>query len=321
MRGLLKRLVLENISLKVISVALALLFFFMVRAEKPFMAQGTVRVTYSPPSGMLLRDDLPSTLRVAVQGGATRMQRFRFEDLADVHLDLTREQEGYFKFSPELFHLPRGLSVSSISPAGVQVRYEVLSERTVPVSSTVQGQVASGYQILQHKVSPALVQVRGPKEVVLAIKEVSTKPVSVEGATSTLVQRVDLLPLPAKVLARPSRDLTVTVEVAPFTTQVVLGRIPVEVRASDGTVVKAEVSPRFVEVRVTGSAQRLAEISRERVTAQVDAEGAGWDPLASVPKITGLPSGVKVVQVTPPRVSIATESAGGPMGPPAREEP
>ncbi len=317
MRGLLKRLVLENLSLKLISVALAVLFFFMVRAEKPFLAQGTVRVTYSPPAGMLLKDDLPATLRVAVQGGATRMQRFRFEDLADVHIDLTREQEGYLKFSPDLFHLPRGLSVNSISPAGVQVRYEVLSSRTVAVSSTVQGQVASGYQILQHKVSPALVQVRGPKDVVLAIKEVSTKPVSVEGAQSTLVQRVDLLPLPAKVMARPSRNLTVTVEVAPFTTQVVLGRIPVEVRASDGTVIKAEVSPRFVEVRVTGSAQRLAEISRKRVTAQVDAEAAGWDPLASVPKITGLPSGVKVMKVNPPRVSIASEPPRDQEGPPA----
>ena len=317
MRGLIRRLVVENFSLKLISITLALLLFFMVRAEKPFLAQGTVRVTYQPPSGMLLRDDLPTTVRVAVQGGASRMQRFRFEDLAEVHINLTREQEGYYKFTEDLIHVPRGLKVTSIRPAGVQIRYEVLSARTVPVSSTVQGQVATGYQILQHKVSPALVQVRGPKDVVLAIKEVSTKPVSVEGAESTLVQRVDLMPLPAKVFARPSRDLTVTVEVAPFTTQVVLGQIPVEVRASDGTVVNAEVSPGQVEVRVTGSAQRLAEITRKQVTAQVDAEGAGWDPLASVPKITGLPRGVKVVKVTPARVSISLEPPKEQAAPPA----
>jgi YbbR domain-containing protein len=315
MRGILRQLVVENLSLKLISIALALLFFFMVRAEKPFLAQGTVSVAYHPPSGMLVQDTLPSTVRVAVQGGASRMQRFRFEDLAEVHIDLNQEQEGYYKFTEDLFHLPRGLKVTAIRPAGVQIRYEVLSSRTVPVSSTVQGQVASGYQILQHKVSPALVEVRGPKEVVLAIKEVSTKPVSVEGAESTLVQRVDLMPLPAKVFARPARDLTVTVEVAPFTTQVVLGQIPVDVRASDGTVVKADVSPRFVEVRVTGSAQRLAEISRKRVTAQVEAEGAGWDPLASVPKITGLPSGVKVVKVNPSKVSISLEPEKAPSTP------
>ena len=145
----------------------------------------------------------------------------------------------------------------------------------------------------------------------------STQPVSVEGAESTLVQRVDLMPLPAKVIARPNRDLIVTVEVAPFTTQVVLGQIPVEVRASDGSEVNAEVSPREVEVLVTGSAQRLAEISRKLVTAQVEAEGAGWDPLASVSKITGLPSGVKVVKVTPSRVTISPEPPKEQVGPPS----
>ena len=170
MRGLIQRLVLENLSFKLLSVALALFFFFMVRAEKPFLAQGTVRVTYQPPPGMLLRDDLPATVRVAVQGNTTRMQRFRFEDLSDVHIDLTLEQEGYYTFTEDLIHLPRGLKVNSIRPAGVQIRYEVLSSRTVPVSSTVQGQVATGFQIVQHKVSPALVEVRGPKDVVLAVK-------------------------------------------------------------------------------------------------------------------------------------------------------
>ncbi len=317
MRRLLGQLLFDNLSLKLISLVLALLFFLMVRGEKPFLARGTVDVSYYPPPGKILKAGLPDRLRVAVQGGASRMQRFRFEDLASVYVDLSRVNDGYFKFTPDLIQLPRGLKVTSVRPAGVMVRYETVSVRTIPVSSTVQGQVASGYQIVQHKVSPALVEVRGPKDVVLALKEVSTRPVSVEGAETTLVQRVDLMSLPPNVVARPGGKLTVTVEVAPFTTQVVLSKVPVEVRASDGSEVKVDVAPRHVEVRVTGSAQNLASISSKKVTAQVEVEGAGWDPLASVPRITGLPPGVKVVKVIPDRVTI---SAGQPKGSEGRGE-
>lgn len=319
MRQLLRRLLLENLSFKLISIVLALLFFVMVRSEEPSLAQGTVRVSYFPPSGKILKTSLPKTVQVAVQGGASRMQRFRFEDLSEVNIDLSRVREGYFKFSPDLIQLPRGLKVTSIRPAGTVVRYETISSRTIPVSSTVQGQVAAGFQIVQHTVSPALVQVRGPRDVVLALKELSTRPVSVKGAEATLVQRVGLMPLPPNVVARPADDFTVTVEVAPFTTQVVLSKVPVDVRTGDGKVVPMDVTPDHVEVTVTGSAQALANISSKKVTAQVEADGAGWDPLASVPRITGLPAGVKVVKVKPARVTIApgpTRGGGGEEGKP-----
>jgi len=239
-----------------------------------------------------------------------------------VFIDLSQTREGYFKFSPDLIKLPRGLNVTSIRPPGAMVRYETVSVRTIPVSSTVQGQVASGYQIVQHTVSPALVEVRGPRQVVLALKQVSTRPVSVEGAKATLVQRVGLMQLPPNVIARPGDDLTVTVEVAPFTTQVVLGRVPVDTRASDGTRVGVEVTPTHVEVTVTGAAQALANISSKKITAQLEVEGAGWDPLASVPRITGLPAGVKVVKVKPGRVTITPGPApGGAPGQGAKKEP
>lgn len=306
-------LVFQNTALKLISLGLGLLLFFVVRSEKQSLAQGTVPLSYSTPAGRVLVDKLPGQLRVGVLGAASRMQRFRFEDLAGVHIDLASVKNNYLKFNPDMIRLPPGLKVVSIRPSGVVVRLEPLSTKSVKVVATVQGQVASGYHVVKRWVKPARVTVRGPSSVVRSLSSVGTQPVNVEGAASTLVQRVGLEPLPPRVSASQQQNLEVSVEVAPITSKVVVRRIPVFFEDSAGRV--GQPSPQVVDLTITGPTQVLANLPRDRMVVRPQAKGRSRGVVRLPLAVEGLPKGVKAVAIAPSEVDFTYRPPASPSEP------
>jgi hypothetical protein len=130
--------------------------------------------------------------------------------------------------------------------------------------------------------------------------------VSVEGARTTLVQRVALSDLPPKVSARPASGLEVSVEVAPLTSEVVLSAVPVVLERA---AVAVTVEPLVVDVTVSGPTQLLIKLNRMAVKAQVKAPPRLRGPVKQAPDIRGLPQGVKVVQVKPRSVTLTLSGA------------
>ena len=291
-----------NLSLKLIALALALLLFALVRSEKESLAQGTVQLSFSPPPRKILASKIPSHLRIGVVGPASRMQRFRFEDLAAVHINFSGVSEGYFEFSKDLVNLPGGLRVAGIRPAGFKVKYMDVAEQYLTVKATVQGQVASGYQVVKQWVLPARVKIVGPKKEVEALTGLSTRPVSVEGARANIVQQVELMPLPGTVKAELKGKLKVTVQVEPLTSERVLARV--QVRFEDPAGRDGTPAPATVEVTVSGPSKLVSGLAPGKLYALVEARETVEGTAMVEPAIKGLPRGVKVLKVTPPKVAL-----------------
>jgi YbbR domain-containing protein len=210
----LRRALFENLSLKLISLTLAIFLFVFVRAEKQSSSQGTLTVTFDPPPGRVLAEAPPQTLRVSVSGAASRMQRFRFEDLADLHIDLRGVPEGYYKFREDLLDLPPDVKVVSMRPAGFTIRYEPLSAKVVPIKVKLQGQPAEGYRVIASRATPTTIRIEGPRNALLSVDALETQPVLVDGTTVTVVRRVGVMALPAQIRALSSSIFQVEVEVA-----------------------------------------------------------------------------------------------------------
>ena len=317
MRGRLRKILWGNLSLKLIALALALLLFALVRAEKESLSQGTVQLSFSSPPRKILASKIPAHLRIGVLGPASRMQRFRFEDLAAVHINLSGVPEGYFEFSKDLVNLPGGLRVNSIRPAGIKVRYMDVAEQYLTVKTTVQGQVASGYQVVKQWVHPARVKIVGPKKEVEAITELSTRPVTVDGARANIVQQVELMPLPGAVKAVLKGKLKVTVQVEPLTSERVVAGVPV--RFEDPAGRNATPAPAVVEVTVSGPTKLVSGLVARRIYALVEARETVEGTAKVEPAIRGLPRGVRVIKVKPPKVALTVHKKP-PPAPPAVEE-
>jgi YbbR domain-containing protein len=209
-----RRAILRNLTLKIISVGLAVLLFVVVHSEKHSLVQGTVELSFSVPAGKLLSTKPPAVLRVGVTGPASRIQRFRFEDLGPLSVDLTGVQEGFFKFRESLFTLPVGLKVAHIRPEGFLLRFEPTVERQVSVRLRLEGQPAPGFRLLGRHVRPPRVTVSGPRSVVSSLAQLATVPMSLEGAVTSRTETVQLDLPPHLAQARPGA-VEVSLEIAP----------------------------------------------------------------------------------------------------------
>ncbi len=213
MKHWVRRVLLKNLVLKILSVALAVLLFAVVHSEKSSMAQGDVAVSYSLPAGKLLLNKPPAVLRIGVIGPTFRLQRFRFEDVAAVTVNLNDVREGELKFRDEGVVLPAGLKVAFIRPESFLVRYEPILRRRLPVHLVLRGEAAAGFRILVQAVRPARVTISGARSVVKSLSAVPTEPLIMDEPTASFTQKVALAPLPqgAKMDEDPRLEAIVTI--------------------------------------------------------------------------------------------------------------
>lgn len=306
MRRRLRSAVGQNLPLKLISFALALLLFVVVHSEKQSLVQGVVSLQYRLPTGQLLTQKAPETLRIGVAGPLSRVQRFRIEDIPAITVDLSKAQPGYFRFPENLVPLPVGLKLAFARPEGFPLHFEATQSRELPVRLELQGQPASGFRITARRLSPSTVRVSGPRAVVRSSSlKLRTEVLSVEGAEATRVETLKVL-APTGTTGLEPPEVEATIEIAPVTSETTLRGVPVKIDDPPADE-RPTLSATVVAVRVEAPAAILAAIAPARLSARVRLGGARRAELK--PTIVGLPLGVRVLKVTPATIEVRVPAA------------
>jgi YbbR domain-containing protein len=305
-RGWLRRALLRNLALKLISLALALLLFVVVHSERQSLVQGALSVSYVPPSVKLLAQQPPATLRVGVTGPQSRIQRFRLEDLGPITIDLTAAREGYFRFKEDALALPIGLRVAFIRPDGFQVRFAELRTREVPVRLEVQGQPAAGYRVVGRRARPAQVTVTGARYTLDSpLFKLRTDPIGIDGADGSRAEQLRVA-IPAGVLKIEPPSVEGSVEIAPIVSDATLRGVHVQLLGADRR--RAVLSATTVTVRVEAATVLLTTLAPAKLVALVHLKDARRAVVK--PAIIGLPPGVRVLKVTPPTIEVSVPPEG-----------
>jgi YbbR domain-containing protein len=111
------------------------------------------------------------------------------------------------------------LTPVDVEPAQVRVRVPVFTDRrskTLPVTPTVVGTPAAGFEIAAIEVDPLVVSVEGDANDLAGLDRADTLPISVTGASSQVTQIVGLA-LPDGVQALANGDVRVTITLRPIT--------------------------------------------------------------------------------------------------------
>lgn len=125
-----------------------------------------------------------------------------------------------------------------VEPSAAHIRiqvFNVLRSRPLPVTPTLSGAPAAGYEVTAITVDPLLVSVEGEADLLVGLAQAETEPVSVTGATRNVVQDVGLA-LPDGVLpVGGDFSVRVTVTIKAIATT----------RTYDAAVVLAGANPGF----------------------------------------------------------------------------
>ena len=200
-----------------------------------------------------------------------------------------------------------------LNPSSVRVQIDVNTvetSRTVPIRPLLIGAPAAGFEVGTVTAEPSVVTLRGAPEVLSAIAEVLTEPISLAGSNATLRATATLvLPDGARLADPGAAEPTVTVQIRETvgTRTLVLGLVCSGAPPDSGCLPHVQQ----VAATVRGTVSALDAIDAGSLTATLDVSGLGPGDHLVQPTVA-LPQGVTLVTLSPISVTVTIEPPATP---------
>jgi YbbR domain-containing protein len=252
----------------------------------------------------------PSTSEVTVTGPKSLVQRVvqvelpidianRTTDFASVFTPVAVDKDG------------QTIGGVTLSPPTISATVEITTRgKRVAVIAQIEGDPASGFEVVDRLVNPNTVLVDGPGDVLDQMITVNTDTVSISGAEGDVAQRVRIVGLPAGVtLLEPQSGMVdVVVQIRQRGVQQPLPEQPVSVVNVDPGLT-ARVSPDTVILTVIGNEQELQNLTSSSLSVQVDARGRGPGTYQLQPTVL-LPPNMEWKSIEPTTVTVTIMPEG-----------
>jgi YbbR domain-containing protein len=293
---------LENPGLKVVSLLISLVLWFLVAGEKTSEIGLIVAVELQNlPRNLEVVGDAANSVEVRVRATPAIIHQLDGEDVS-VRIDLKGVEEGehFFHLTEVLVRRPFGVTVVKLRPASLTLNLEQTLERDVPIEGRVHGAPDSAFEVSEILTEPSTVRVAGPRSRVAALKSVFTEAVPVDGRTDTVSKDVNIGIGDPLVRIQGSPRVRVTARIRERHETRTFERLPLEVRGGP-----ARVRPSVVAVSVEGPCSLMSRVAPEALQPYADVSGAvpGAPVPVAVQVAPGFP-GLAIQRVEPREVRV-----------------
>src|SRR5580704_9066482 len=137
----------ENLNLKLLSFACALLLYSLVHSAQDAQRSVSASVVVQLPrdtKDRVLVDQTPPQVRLFLRGPTAALDEIRADDLS-LEVQLSSTNEHTVKLDEKMVHLPPSVRVEAFDPASVELVWEEVITRDVPVQVNWAGAPAPGY--------------------------------------------------------------------------------------------------------------------------------------------------------------------------------
>src|SRR5215510_2651989 len=145
---MLRRIFIEDWSLKLLSLAIALALWLLVTGQnQPVTAHMSVQLNFIRPQSLEISNDPPKTVDVMLTGSRNKLDNLSSLDLvATVDITDQRAGERVLRLSDKAqIVLPQGVRIDGFQPSAIAVRMEPIIQRELVVEAKVEGKPVDGY--------------------------------------------------------------------------------------------------------------------------------------------------------------------------------
>ena len=277
---LLRRIFLEDWSLKLLSLAIAIVLWLVVTGQnEPVTAHVNVQLNFIRPQLLEISNDPPRTVDVMLTGSRNKLDDLTALDLvATVDLSEQRAGERVLRLADKAqISLPQGVKVDGFQPSAIPIRLEPILERQITIEPKLEGKPADGYEVYAVRPSKGSVTVRGPESRVNALQRVLTESIWLSGHKETFTASsvaIDVADTKVDLL-----DPVVNVEVEIGEQRVEKRFSGVAVSAADGQNTPATTTG----VTVLGPASLVAKLKAEDLKIVLHSTANGTEPQLRLP--------------------------------------
>jgi len=207
----LRTLFLENWTIKLVSLLLAVTLWFYVTSKGKTEVSLTIPLELrNVPPGMAVVGDVPGTLEVRVQGQERLLRDMSTgrKIVAAADLSIAHEGANILRISPDDIRRPSGIFVTHLPPYDLRVTLERIVRKTIRLRPVLTGTAAG--RVASLSVAPPRITVEGPSSIMKDIAFLPTLPIDISGMKGrvTVTPRIDYEGRPVKIL---EQDISVTI--------------------------------------------------------------------------------------------------------------
>ena len=278
---LLRRVFLEDWSLKLLSLAIAIVLWLLVTGQnQPVTAHVNIQLNFIRPPLLEISNDPPRTVDVMLTGSRNKLDDLTSLDLvATVDISDQRSGERVLRLADKAqIALPQGIKVDGFQPSAIPIRLEEIVDRQLVVEPKLEGKPGDGYEVYRVYPNKASVAVRGPASRVNSLQRAATETVWLAGQKETFTaQNV------AIDVADPKVDLlepvvNVTVEIGERRVEKSFAGVPVT------TAQVGKVQPATTSVTLLGVESLIASLRPDEVKIVLDGDGQNFQPRVELPQ-------------------------------------
>lgn len=174
----------------------------------------TAAVSYNQPRDYVILNP-PQSVSVRVRGRSRSIRRLD-PDTVSVQVNVSAPQPGTVTINlvPENVLMQEDLQVVSIRPNSIRMELDREVTESFPVRPRLTGEPAPGARVEKPIPFPPQVSVTGPETLLAKIRTLSTRPIDLEGRTSSFDEQAEVLP-PDPLIVLESPRVTVRVPIVP----------------------------------------------------------------------------------------------------------
>ena len=308
----LRRVVANNLSLKVAAVVVAVVLWMFAKGE-----QTTDQLVSIPlilrdiPDGLTISERPPQTIDVVFEGDMKELLKLRIWGEPHAVIDMSgaaADRVLRVGLSAANVVVSRDADVQILevrNPRSLDFEVDRLEERRLPVEPLTEGELADGYYVLARAVSmPDSVTVYGPRRVMRELRSVRTEPLDLSGRRSRVeAARRVVFDAPWNLHSVP-REVRVIVEVE-GTTFARLDDVPVGLRQEPGFG-SVSIDPPTVSLELSGPEHVASRLGPDDVSVLIDTRGLPRGEHDLVPEV-GVPEGIAIESYSPTHLTVTLE--------------
>ncbi len=267
---LLRKIFLEDWSLKLLSLAIAVVLWLVVTGQnQPVTAHVNVQLNFIRPQMLEISNDPPRTVDVMLTGSRNKLDDLTALDLvATVDLSDQRSGERVLRLADKAqISLPQGVKVDGFQPSAIPIHLEQIIERQITIEPRLEGKPDEGYEVYGVRPSKGSVTVRGPESRVNAIQKVFTESISLAGHKQTFTASNLGIDVPDTKVDLMDPIVSVEIEIAERPVEKTFSGVPVY----DAAGVKTQRPP--MEITVSGPPSILDALKPEDLRIVLDGTG------------------------------------------------
>lgn len=274
----------ENLNLKLLSFALALILYSLVHGGQDARRSVVVDLEVSLPpesSDRVLVGSIPQSIRIFVRGSNQTIDNLRASSVS-VQIDLANKQPEHVVFEPKMVRMPDGVNVEleQFDPPSIDLRWEQRIVRDVPIQVSVVGTPADGFVVKGPLVAePKSAKVRGPQSDVLTLQFIRADAFDVRGLTEGVYPRNLAVERANPRLKIEPMSAVVTAEITRELSERAFQKLPVSVVG----IPKGKTTPGEVDVRLVCPPEIARSLRPEQIVPQVEVTSKEPAGSASLP--------------------------------------